>query len=57
MARKGRVSVPAPTTDTSVTVRKISNGYVVCQSGVSRGKFTTKERFYPKNPLRGAKGK
>lgn len=53
MAKTRAKAVPAPTAAVSISIRKITNGYVVTKSGQSRGKYFQKETFSATNPLAG----
>jgi len=46
--------ISPPTERIQVNIRKISNGYIVCKSGVTRsGEYVSKETFSKTNPVRG----
>lgn len=55
MAKKGtagkNISPVGPSTEQSVTVRKISNGYLVEKSGYVGNRYKTETVYHSENPL------
>ncbi len=58
MATRGHTTgrtaaIAAPSGDMSVSIRKISNGFIIRRSGSRRGKYIEHEEFSATDPLKG----